>query len=93
VERLAPDYEQYRSRDDSLDRLVEWPAQRNMLGDVAGRSVLDLGCGNGGKLIELMRDGAVDSVGSISASIFCRSRQKVCTWSEATCQSWTRSPT
>jgi SAM-dependent methyltransferase len=62
-ERLAPDYEQYRSRDDSLDRLVEWPAQRNMLGDVAGRSVLDLGCGNGGKLIELMRDGAVDSVG------------------------------
>lgn len=34
-----------------------------MLGDVAGYSVLDLGCGNGGKLIELTRDGAVDSVG------------------------------
>ena len=61
--RLAPDYEQYRSREDSLDRLVEWPAQRDMLGDVAGRSVLDLGCGNGGKLIELAHDGAVDSVG------------------------------
>ena len=61
--RLAPDYEKYRSREDSLDRLVEWPAQRDMLGDVAGRSVLDLGCGNGGKLIELTRDGAVNSVG------------------------------
>ena len=34
-----------------------------MLGDVSGCSVLDLGCGNGGKLIELTRDGAVDSVG------------------------------
>lgn len=61
--RLAPDYEQYRSREDSLDRLVEWPAQRGMLGEVAGCSVLDLGCGNGGKVLELTRDGAVDSVG------------------------------
>jgi SAM-dependent methyltransferase len=61
--RLAPDYEQSRSREDSLDRLVEWPAQRDMLGDVAGRSVLDLGCGNGGKVIELTQDGAVESVG------------------------------
>lgn len=60
---LAPDYEHYRSREDSLDRLVEWPAQRSMLGAVAGCSVLDLGCGNGGKVIELARDGAVDSVG------------------------------
>ncbi|AMM21437.1 hypothetical protein AX769_16485 [Frondihabitans sp. PAMC 28766] len=61
--RLAPDYEHYRGREDSLDRLVEWPAQREILGDVAGRSVLDLGCGNGGKLLELTLDGAVDSVG------------------------------
>ena len=34
-----------------------------MLGDVAGMSFLDLGCGNGGKLLELMKDGAVGSVG------------------------------
>jgi SAM-dependent methyltransferase len=60
---LAQDYERYRSREDSLDRLVEWPAQRDLLGDVAGRSLLDLGCGNGGKLIQLTRDGAVDCVG------------------------------
>lgn len=60
---LAPDYERARSREDSLDRLVEWPAQRDLLGDVIGRSVLDVGCGNGGKLAELVRDGARTAVG------------------------------
>lgn len=60
---LAPDYERARSREDSLDRLVEWPAQRDLLGDVDGLSVLDLGCGNGGKLAELVGAGAVASVG------------------------------
>jgi SAM-dependent methyltransferase len=60
---LAPDYERARAREDSLDRIVEWPAQRALLGDVAGRSVLDVGCGNGGKLVELVGDGATDSVG------------------------------
>ena len=61
--RLAPDYERFRAREDSLDRLVEWPAQRAMLGDVTGLAVLDVGCGNGGKLAELVRDGAAASVG------------------------------
>ncbi|GAA1597096.1 class I SAM-dependent methyltransferase [Kribbella karoonensis] len=61
--QLAPDYERARAKEDSLDRLVEWPAQRELLGDVAGRSVLDVGCGNGGKLAELVRDGATASVG------------------------------
>jgi SAM-dependent methyltransferase len=60
---LAPDYEQARNREDSLDRLVEWPAQRDLLGDITGRSVLDVGCGNGGKLAELVADGAAASVG------------------------------
>jgi SAM-dependent methyltransferase len=60
---LAPDYERARTREDSLDRLVEWPAQRGLLGDVTGLSVLDVGCGNGGKLAELTRDGATDCVG------------------------------
>ncbi|MBM7788033.1 class I SAM-dependent methyltransferase [Tenggerimyces flavus] len=60
---LAPDYERARTKEDSLDRLVEWPAQRELLGDVTGRSVLDLGCSNGGKLAELVHDGAVASVG------------------------------
>jgi SAM-dependent methyltransferase len=60
---LAPDYEQARTKEDSLDRLVEWPAQRALLGDVRGLSVLDVGCGNGGKLAELVRDGATTSAG------------------------------
>lgn len=60
---LAADYERARAREDSLDRLVEWPAQRDLLGDVTGLSVLDVGCGNGGKLAELVRDGATSSVG------------------------------
>ncbi|MGF1655859.1 MAG: class I SAM-dependent methyltransferase, partial [Verrucomicrobiales bacterium] len=34
-----------------------------ILGDVTGRSVLDLGCGNGAKLVELVGAGATASVG------------------------------
>ena len=60
---LTADYERARAREDSLDRLVEWPAQRDLLGDVTGCSILDLGCGNGGKLAELVRDGAAASAG------------------------------
>ena len=60
---LARGYEQARAKEDSLDRLVEWPAQRSVLGDVTSRSILDLGCGNGAKLAELVRDGAAPSVG------------------------------
>jgi len=60
---LAPDYERARTREDSLDRLVEWPAQRDLLGDVTGRSVLDVGCGNGGKVAELLEHGAAASIG------------------------------
>jgi SAM-dependent methyltransferase len=62
-QELAVDYEQARAREDSLDRLVEWPAERDILGDVTGRSILDLGCGNGGKLAQLVREGAVASAG------------------------------
>jgi len=69
---LAADYERARSSEDSLDRLVEWPAQRDLIGDVMGRAVLDAGCGNGGKLAELVRDGAADCVGvDISGNFLC----------------------
>ncbi len=63
-QKLTTDYEQARSREDSLDRLMEWDAQRELIGSVAGKSVLDIGCGNGGKAIELVQDhGAVSAVG------------------------------
>jgi SAM-dependent methyltransferase len=71
---LAPDYERARSREDSLDRLVEWPAQRDLLGDVTGRSVLDVGCGHGGKLAELVGDGATASVGVDVSGNFLNAR-------------------
>ncbi len=60
---LASGYEQARAKEDSLDRLVEWPAQRGLLGDVSGISILDAGCGNGAKIAELVHDGAGPSVG------------------------------
>jgi SAM-dependent methyltransferase len=60
---LSSGFEQARAREDSLDRLVEWPAERLMLGDVTGLAVLDAGCGNGAKIAELAGDGAAGSVG------------------------------
>lgn len=69
---LATGYEQARAREDSLDRLVEWPAQRDMLGDVTGLSVLDAGCGSGAKLAQLVQDGAVASVGIDISGNFVR---------------------
>src|ERR1700730_18475458 len=73
-QELAADYEQARAREDSLDRLVEWPAERDILGDVTGRSILDLGCGNGGKLAELVRAGAGASVGVDISGSFITAR-------------------
>lgn len=60
---LSSGFEQARAREDSLDRLVEWPAQRAFLGDVTGLAVLDAGCGNGAKLAQLAGDRAAASVG------------------------------
>lgn len=60
---LSSGFEQARAREDSLDRLVEWPAQRALLGDVTGLAVLDAGCGNGAKVAQLADDGAARSVG------------------------------
>ncbi|MGC4936329.1 class I SAM-dependent methyltransferase [Kribbella sp. DT2] len=60
---LSPDYEKARAREDSLDRLMEWAAQRDLIGAVDGKDVLDVGCGNGEKAIELARAGARSVVG------------------------------
>jgi SAM-dependent methyltransferase len=60
---MAPDYESARSRPDSLDALVEWPAELDAIGDPAGLAVLDVGCGNGGKSLELYARGASRVVG------------------------------
>ena len=46
-------------------RWIGWLSGRpsDVLGDVTGRSILDLGCGNGGKLVEFVRDGALACTG------------------------------
>lgn len=60
---LSTGFERARSREDSLDRLVEWPAERALLGDVTGLAVLDTGCGNGSKIAQLAKEGAKQAVG------------------------------
>jgi hypothetical protein len=50
---LASGFEQARAREDSLDRLIEWPAQRALLGDVTRLAVLaKLGSWNCGVCLE-----------------------------------------
>lgn len=60
---LSTGYERARGREDALDRLVEWPAERALLGDVTGLAVLDAGCGNGSKVAQLAAEGAAPAVG------------------------------
>ena len=62
-DELATDYEQARQRADSLDRILEWPAQRAVLGDVTGQRILDVGCGSGAKALILAEEGAVEVLG------------------------------
>ncbi len=70
---LSSGFEQARAREDSLDRLVEWPAQRALLGDITGLTVLDAGCGNGAKIVQLASDGAAAAVGvDISGNFLAR---------------------
>jgi SAM-dependent methyltransferase len=67
---LAGDYEAARSREDSLDRILEWPAQQQLLGDVTGLSILDLGCGSGAKDRWLLGAGAERVVGVDISGLF-----------------------
>ncbi|HEU5484773.1 MAG TPA: class I SAM-dependent methyltransferase [Microlunatus sp.] len=60
---LAADYELARRRPDSLDRLLEWPAQQAALGDITGLRILDVGCGSGAKAVALAQQGAAEVLG------------------------------
>lgn len=60
---LADSYETARTRPDSFDVLMEFPAQLSLIGDVAGKRILDLACGSGAKAIHLARQGAREVVG------------------------------
>jgi SAM-dependent methyltransferase len=67
---LSKDYEAARGRHDSLDRLLEWAAQRQLMGTIEGKDILDVGCGNGEKAIELAHDGACSVLGLDIAANF-----------------------
>ncbi|WP_410788923.1 hypothetical protein [Kribbella sp. C-35] len=74
---LTSDYEQSRAREDSLDQLMEWDAQRSLIGSVGGKTVLDIGCGNGEKAIELVRDhGATATVGVLEPQLSEEKKQQ-----------------
>jgi 2-polyprenyl-3-methyl-5-hydroxy-6-metoxy-1,4-benzoquinol methylase len=61
--KLATGYERSRTRPGSIDSIMEFPAQLEFLGDVAGLRILDVGCGSGAKARELSERGAVEVVG------------------------------
>jgi 2-polyprenyl-3-methyl-5-hydroxy-6-metoxy-1,4-benzoquinol methylase len=60
---LAGDYEHARHRQNSFDRLLEWPTQRAALGDIPGQRILDVGCGSGAKALALADAGAAAVIG------------------------------
>ena len=60
-EALAQVYAE--SREVSADNLIEWPAQRAMVGEFSGKQVLDLGCGTGDKARYLADNGASRVIG------------------------------
>ena len=60
---LADKYEDLQIREDSLDTLVDFPVQRELIGDVQGKRILDLACGSGRKALTLAQEGAAKVVG------------------------------
>lgn len=62
-DNLADKYEGLQIREDSLDTLVEFPIQRELIGDMQGKRILDLACGSGRKALTLAHEGAANVVG------------------------------
>lgn len=56
-------YYSLRNREDCLNNLLEQPAMADMLPDLTGKTVLDLGCGYGHNCIDFIHRGANKVVG------------------------------
>ena len=61
------------SREVSADKLIEWPAQLRMVGDVRGLDVLDVGCGTGEKARYFAEHGAASVMGVDPSTGFAES--------------------
>ncbi|MDD3212434.1 MAG: class I SAM-dependent methyltransferase [Eubacteriales bacterium] len=46
-DRMAEAYEQFTSGNESYSYRIEWPCIQQLLPDISGKSVVDLGCGTG----------------------------------------------
>lgn len=62
-EELSTKYEALSVRADSLDTLLDWPAQLQAVGDVIGKRILDIGCGSGRKALHFALAGAAAVTG------------------------------
>ena len=51
-------YTALRDKESNLNNLLEQPAMADLLPNLAGKSVLDLGCGCGGSCRDFVRRGA-----------------------------------
>lgn len=69
-ESLAKTYENFSLKEDSLDTLLDYPAQLKAVGDVKGKRILDLGCGSGRKAFNFAISGAKKVVGIDISSSF-----------------------
>ena len=71
-ERLADIYEFLQVKEDSLDTLVEYPAQRRAMSDIRGKRILDVGCGSGRKALDWSVNGAREVWGFDNNSQFAK---------------------
>ncbi|HEV2646881.1 MAG TPA: class I SAM-dependent methyltransferase [Acidobacteriaceae bacterium] len=63
------------SRQVSADLLIEWPAQRQLCGEVSGKNILDVGCGTGDKARYFAEHGAHSVIGIDASSGFAQAWQ------------------
>jgi SAM-dependent methyltransferase len=69
-------YSQLRRSVDGLDGAPEWPTLRSMLPDLAGKRVVDLGCGFGWFVRWARAAGAAEVLGlDVSANMLARARE------------------
>jgi SAM-dependent methyltransferase len=59
-DKLATAYETAQVEGDSLDTLVEYPAQREAMGSIQGLRILDIACGSGRKALDWALNGATE---------------------------------